>query len=963
MRTRTLRLRLLTATTGLFGAVGMLTVANAQTVAASNGTAQVEQVVVTGSRIERAADDQPAPVATLSAEDVAKTGFSNLGDILTQMPEVGVGLGTTSSNFGDDGGTYGPNAGSTFISLRGLGENRTLVLVDGLRRVSGSSLSSAVDLGTIPANMIQSIDVTTGGASAVYGADAVTGVVNVKLRHDFTGLELSAQTGLSAHGDDPREQLGVLYGYSGDGDSLTVGLSYTYEPSVSASARSFGRLGLGYAPNPNITPSNPYNNIPVPGVRLPLTSYSGTFTIANTLYTVGANNQVRPVQDGATLGGAAYDGGDGFNGDDFNTLRIETSVLSGLATYTKEITPHIRFIQDIQYSNSKSDAPLQPLFEFGTTINRNNPFLPASVAALMDANGLSSISVDRTDLDQGLNHRQNNRNTGTSVSKFEGDIGSDLKWNVFYQYGLFDDHSTFTNDRIDSRYAQAVDAVAGPTGPVCADPTAVLAGCVPINILGQNAANPQALQYFHYNTHTDIQNTQQVAGAQLSGKLFELPGGSVQFSSGLEYRRETENVTGDPLANTGVLHADYDPPSSAASFDVKEAFVEALVPVLTDKPFAKVLEIEAADRVSQYNTVGQTNAWKVGGQWAPVDDFRIRVTDATSVRAPNLTELDSPGAEGLTGYYDPCSAPYINTGSATRPANCAALGVPANYQDPRLLEARFQNVVGNPNLKPEIAQTLTVGGVITPSFLPGFNLSVDWWRINIKQAIDSLPVQNIINGCVDASSINNAFCPLVIRGNSSYAGITDPHAISSVNVSPLNIGELQAEGTDFKSTYTSTNQEWLQAWTGDASRFTVSYDATWTMKNLSILNTSQPNSQPGNVVHTAGTTVLPKFRFTLRPEVDVGPFSLAWTVRYIGASEELVDEPLLDSDNNVASRTYNDLYATYTFDQPSLQLALGVNNVFNVAPPPNVYTNEGTGAGALFDNIGTYFFLRAVVRD
>jgi iron complex outermembrane receptor protein len=956
MRAHTLRN--LAATMGLCGTLAMLTVANAQTEPASSDTAQLQELVVTGSRLERASGDQPAPVATLSHEDLEKTGFSNLGDILMQMPQVGIGLGTTSSAFGDDGGNYGPNAGSTFVSLRGLGENRTLVLVDGLRRVSGSSLSSAVDLGTIPANMIQSVDVTTGGAAAVYGADAVTGVVNVKLRHDFNGLELSAQSGISKYGDDPRTQLGLLYGHSGDGDSFTVGLSYTHEPSIDASARPFGTLGLSYAPNPNITPSNPYQYIQVRGGRLPLTSYGGTFTIGNTLYTVGANNQVRPVQDGATLGGAAYDGGDGFNEDDFNTLRIETSVLSALGTYTKEITPNLRFIQDIQYSNSKSDAPLQPLFEFGTTVNRNNPYLPASVAALMDANQLGSISVDRTDWDQGLNHRKNDRNTATSVSKFEGDIGSDLKWNVFYQYGIFDNQSIFTNDRVDSLYAQAVDAVAGPNGPVCADPTAVAAGCKPINILGPNAANPQALQYFHYNTNTEIQNTQQVAGAQLSGKLFRLPDGPVQFSSGLEFRRETENVTGDPLANMGLLHADYDPPTSAASFDVKEAFVETLVPVLRDEPFAKVLEVEAADRVSDYNTVGRTNAWKLGAQWAPVEDFRIRVMDATSVRAPNLTELDSPGAVGLTGYYDPCSAPFINTGSSTRPANCAALGVPANYQDPRLLEARFQNVVGNPNLKPEIAKTWTVGAQITPRFLPGFDLSVDWWSIDIKQAIDSLPVQNIINGCVDASSINNPFCSLVIRGNSSYAGITDPHAISVVNVAPLNIGELQAEGIDLKSNYRSPNQAWLQAWTGAPSRFKVSYDATWYMKNLSILNTNDPS----NAVHTAGTSVLPKFRFTLKPAVDVGAFSLAWSVRFIGASEISVDTPLVYNDNKVASRTYNDLYATYSFDKPQVQLAFGVNNVFNVAPPLTGATYEGTGAGALFDNIGTYFYLRVTVK-
>src|SRR5260221_2171415 len=748
-----------------------------------------------------------------------------------------------------------------------------------------------------------------------------------------------------------------------------VGISYNHEPTVLASARKFIGIGwYGYITNPNVTPSNPYTLIQIPGVRFPFTSYSGSFLIGNnagpcytgTLYTVGANNVVRPVQNGTISPScAAYDGRDGFNIDDFNTLRTQSTVVSAMPTYTKRLTSNLRFTQDIQFANSKSDASLQPLFEFGTVVKRDNPYLPASVAALMDANGLSSIVVSRTDWDQGLNHRKNNRNIFTSVSKFEGEIGSDFKWNAFYEYGSYSNDSVFTNDRIDSRYAQSVDAVAGPDGvPVCRDPAAVAAGCVPINVLGANAANPQALQYFHYDTNSYFKNTQQVAVAQLSGKLFKLSGGPVRFSTGVEYRRETEKVRGDPVANLGLLHANYEPKSSAASFNVKEAFAEGLFPILANVPFAKVLEVDVADRVSDYNTVGRTNAWKVGAEWAPIADFRFRGTVAKAVRAPNLTELDSPGALGLTGYSDPCSAPFINTGSATRAANCAALGIPANYVDPRRLQARFQNVIGNPNLEAETAKTWTIVGGLTRRFLPGLSLWVDWGSIDITKAITSLPPQTIINSCVDSSSINNVFCPLITRGHSSYAGITDPNAISVVNVSPLNLGVLKAEGVDFKGTYLSPNQAWLESWTHAPSRFRVSFDSTWYIKNLFILN----KNNPGNVVHNAGTSVLPKFRFTLSPEVVVGPFSLAWTVRHIGPSQATVDFPLLYNDNKIPSVTYNDLYASYTFANPKVQLALGVNNIFNVAPPLTGNTYEGTGSGVLFDNIGRYFFVNAKIK-
>ena len=192
---------------------------------------------------------------------------------------------------------------------------------------------------------------------------------------------------------------------------------------------------------------------------------------------------------------------------------------------------------------------LQPLFEYATIINRNNPFLPASVAALMDANGLTDITVGRTDWDQGINVRQNDRNTGTSVSKLEGDIGSDLKWNTFYQFGHYDNDTTFTNERIQSRYPQAVDVVEGPNGPVCADPAAVAAGCKPINIFGPNAANPQALQYFHYNPETDIKTHSRSLGRNSAESSSICPAGPVSFSSGLEYREKHEKVTQDPLAS------------------------------------------------------------------------------------------------------------------------------------------------------------------------------------------------------------------------------------------------------------------------------------------------------------------------------------------------------------------------------------------------------------------------------
>ena len=914
------------------------------------------EIVVTGSRIERAANDQPAPVAVVDAAAIAQSGFTNLSDILTRAPQVGVGAGPTDAQSND----YGPDAGATFINLRSLGTNRTLVLVDGFRRVSGTASSSAVDLATIPANMIDRIEITTGGAAAVYGADAVTGVVNVILKHHADGLELSAQEGISGHGDDFKSALSALYGQSiGDRGEFTLGLSYNHEPRLATNQRSFGRLQIGDFSNPDITATTPYTVIEYPGVRFPNTSYGGAFVINGVRYTIGANGALRPTQNGATpygpLGFLGVGGGDGFNYDDFSSLRNESTVLSTLAHVAYDLGSGIRFTADLQFSNSKSDVSLQPLFQYGNIIDRANPFIPASVGALMDQYGLTQLSVGRTDVDQGLNARVSNRDTYTVVTGLDGDLGTQFKWKAFYQYGEYDNSSTFVNEQVQSRYLQALDVTEGPSGPVCADPTAVAAGCKPLNIFGPNAASPAALAYIHYNPVTGVVNTQQVFGAQLTGKLLNLPAGPLAIAAGIEDRKESQQIQQDGLGHEGLLFFEYGP-SSEASFSVKEAFVEMLAPVVKNQRFAQELEVEAAGRVSDYDSVGRTFAWKLGAQWAPTDDLRFRVTRSSSVRAPNLTELYSPGTTSFAGFYDPCAYNYINSGTATRAANCAALGVPANYHDPLAAEFRLLNTVGNADLRAETSKSWTAGVVLTPRPLPGLTVSIDWWSIDISGAINTLPTQQVINGCVDAATISNPLCPFVTRGPSAYGGTTnDPHAITLVTLAPVNIGILKAEGVDFQATYGfDLRSHLLQT----ENRLKIMLGGTYYMKNDSIVNANDPQ----NVIYTAGDSILPKLRANVTPEFDAGPLAFAWSVRYISSSKvDVTYAPLFSNDNNVSSRIYSDLFASYLVNK-TLKVSAGINNLFDVAPPSNGSTYEGTGSGSLFDNIGRYFFAQVTAK-
>lgn len=906
-------------------------------------------VVVTGSRIRRTLDDMPAPTSIVDSAAIAHTGLDNLADIMARASQFGVGLG---NNPGGDGANSA-DAGATFLNLRGMGTNRTLVLINGLRRVSGTAASSAVDLSSIPAAMIDHVEVTTGGAAAVYGADAVTGVVNVILKRPTNGLEVAARGGTSAHGDDKRVALSALLGQQTERTEASLGLSYSYEPLLHAQQRSFSRNNVSEFSNPNITPASPYTNLAFSNWRFPGTSYGSAFVIGDTRYTIAENGALRPANNDATpYGPLGYlgIGGDGFNAADFDVLRLQSKVFSSLASLAYHVSDGITFTTDLQVGHSSTAIPLQPNYEYAT-IERSNPFVPAAVGALMDQYGLTQLAYGRTDVDQGISVNLGDRSTYTVVTKLDGDLGSQFKWDVAYQYGRFQSKSTLTHNRIASRYKEALNAVAGPSGPICADPVAVAAGCKPINIFGPDAATADAVAYFRDDSVTDVANSQQVVGAHLNGSLFHLPAGPLKIAAGLEERRETQSVQTDPLGSQRLLQVN-NGPGSYANFEVKEAFAEAVLPLAANRRFARTLDIEAAARYSDYDTIGSTTAWKLGGIWAPVADVRFRFTRSSDVRAPNLTELFSPGQNGLTNPYDPCSATYINTGSSTRAANCAALGIPVGYVDGRPGDGKTLTTRGNPNLVPEESKDWTVGVALTPSAIPRLRVSVDWWSIAIDHAVTNFNAQQVVNGCVDAQTISNPQCSLVLRGGTVGGTAVPSTQLSGVIVEPINAATLKGKGIDFSAQYNLGLPTHLF---NVSNVLFLALDGAYYMDN-----TTYVSQLPA--VHTAGNSSLPKLRANLSLELVAGAVSIDWNARFISSSKENVDyPPLFVDDNEVASRLYNDVGGSFELND-SLRFKVGINNVLDVSPPGNAFTFEGIGRGALFDNVGRYFFLEARAR-
>lgn len=907
----------------------------------SEGASQgpMEEVVITGSRIARADYNTPTPVNLLTAETLEQASFSNLSDTLIRTPQFGAGLGSANSY-------YNADAGASFVNLRGLGTDRTLVLVNGRRRVSGTELSSAVDLTTIPTNMIERVEVITGGAAAVYGADAVTGVVNVTLKQNVDGFELSGKSGMSGHGDAQTYSVGALFGapVSDDRGSFTVGLSYNEERPLAARQRDFGRRQVDLFGNPANTGPNDgiYDSIAVSNYRYPGTSYGGAFVVDGVRYTYDGG--LRPTRNDATpygpLGFLGV-GGDGFNDEDFYPLRNESRVVAALARFDYKLAEWTRFFSEFQFANTKTVANLQPTYDFDLIVSRDNPLLPADVAALMDANGLTQIEVGRTNVDQGVSQRLIDRDTWTIVSGLQGDFGADYEWTAFYQYGRYKNNTERTNDRINSRFLEALDVVAGPGGVAqCASATARAAGCQPLAILGPNAASQEAIDYFRYNQHRDVTNTQSVGGLQLTGSLFDLPAGPVGIATGVEYRKESLSVNEDGLASLGLLFNNAGQ-SVDANVAVKEAFGEVLVPVLADLPFVRRLSLEGAARYSDYDTIGSTFAWKLGGQYSPVQDIRFRVTRSSSVRAPSLNELFSPGTFSTSFILDPCDATRVNL-TPNRAANCAALGIAPGYTDPRAGEAKTVRSGGNPDLDEESSLSWTVGMVITPSALPDLSVSVDWWKIEISEAINGVPLQSVVDGCVDVASIDNPYCSLITRRADD--------AIDVVNSSEINVGKLAAEGVDFQANY---GIDIGTGWFNSANRLRFALAGTYLSKNELIVDSNDPSSIDIN----DGEVENPTWRFSVTPGFTAGPLSIDWTVRYIDSTKADVEATAESrSDNNVASRIYNDLYASFGIGD-SVKVYGGVNNVLDEDPPFSRETFQGTARGVLFDNIGRYFFV------
>ncbi|SOB79534.1 TonB-dependent Receptor Plug Domain [Sphingomonas guangdongensis] len=844
-----------------------------------------EAIVVTGSRIQRPDYEAPNPIVSFDAAKLQESGNTNVTEFLRRVPALTNSLDNSRTAGNSQTEASIGSAGLNLLDLRGLGTNRTLVLVNGRRHVASQFDTAAVDINAIPTDLIERVDVLTGAASAVYGADGVSGVVNFVLRRDFDGIAARGQVGISDQGDAGNRFASIIAGRNfADGRAnVTLGYEYNAEDPLANDDRAFLRSEnrFNFVNVDNYDPTRPgsYQQGPVADIRYAASSPAGLVYIGDqvfrgdgAIYTPGRQLQ----NDGYTLGGDDTQVA-GYIGDIFpRTERHAVNLLTRFdASDAFKLTIEGKFVQaEARTFGSYSGT-------YPSTIQLDNPFIPATILAAARANGDSAVYISRNNFDFPRRGEDDRRRTYRGVIDATGRLSDHASYDIYYTYGRTDVRATKLNDRLVANFVASVDAVRDASGAiVCRSAAARAAGCVPINTFGANAAagNTGAFDYFLTDPVSNARVEQHVANASLTGdfgQFFELPGGAIQFAVGGEYRRESSRFRPDAgLATQAYYSVDdgiYDEPvvqtPSSGSFDVWEAFGELNAPLLKERPFAYLLSVGAAGRYSDYSTIGSTRAYQFNGIYAPVEDVSFRGSYGRSVRAPNIAEIFRPTTGFADFISDPCYLGQRNQGTQYREANCQALisaagGNPATFNDINNPD-RDVNIPGsqrgNALLRPEVARTWTAGVVLRPRFVPRLQIALDWYDIRLKDAISQASPSTIAALCVDQPTTDNPFCDTISRRQGTGY-------INGFIVQPENVAAFRTAGLEGNVSYNFD--------AGSLGRFDVRLVGGY-------LHKLEQLATPGaEVENNVDRPFRPKYNLTFSPTWAFGPITLAYNLRW-----------------------------------------------------------------------------------
>lgn len=922
-----------------------------------------EDIVVAGSRIRRDPLDNPSPVVTIDETAVARTGLSAIADVLQRLPASSGGINSRFNNSGNlgnppDGGGVG--AGSAAIDLRYLGTKRTLVLVDGLRYVNGASASGIpgiVDLNSIPDVMIQRVEVLQSAASTQYGSDAIGGVVNIITRSNQEGFRASAQIGqYLAEGDGRTQNHQLSWGGGSNGVHIDAGVFYVKQESVRSGDRSISQF-----PNPGQTSCadaiggcsgaalngrvlfNPGN---------PALPQGGVVTVRN------GPLMGRGVFDPTLAGGdfRAFTAGDRFNFGPFNYFLTPNERYGGFVNARLEVSEALNFrVKTVwNHRESQNQAAFIPITigpDGGSgnlldtiSVDATNPFNPFGVTLNSGTNGQPATYglIGRRFVEAG--QRTFNQSvdtwsvTGTIDGKFQV-FDRDWYYDVNAVIGFNDARQLFTGNINAARLAQALGPVSQCTG-----------ACVPFNIFGgAGSITPAMLSYVAFDERARSQQELQAYTANLSGELFDLPGGPVGVAIGYEHRYQQGSFTPDPIVQAG-LGSDTTAFAANGSIKVNEIYGEVRLPLLRDVPFLRLLELNGAVRRTNVSTFGNNTTLSGGALWKPVQDLLLRGQYAESFRAANIGELFGAISRFDQRLDDPCtSAPGgLFQSNPTVRANCIANGVPASgsYQEP---QGGQLGVVtgGNRNLAPETARTLLFGGVYSPAwaragFASALSLEVNYYNIKIDGAIGSIPADVLLNRC--AIGGDNLSCSAVTRTPNGF--------ISGINGVLLNIGGIRTRGID--ATFLLRTRE-----TG-IGNFGLSVSGNYLLEYGESVPATTGLTTIGYVGTERGSPdqAYPRLKGQATIDWSSGPIAIALTGRYIDRVREIQEV------NTLGRRFYGDAQIMFRPDwyDSRFALTLGVNNVFDTDPPGCFSCSLNNYDPTTYDVPGRFGYLRLSYR-
>jgi len=740
---------------------------------------EIEEIIVTGSRLRRRDFSAPSPIATIDRESLEFTGQGTLETALNQMPQVTPDFDRTANN---------PGNGTARINLRGLGAGRTLVMLNG-RRLAPSGIGSAVDVNTLPQALIDRVEVITGGASTVYGSDAVSGVVNFVTRDDFEGLSLDVSGYATERGDSNTYDLSMAYGHnfaSGRGNITLFGGYYDREATY-ADERELtsvpwydtweGELRHGGS-----------RSVPEGLVNAPRVDWGDG--PAQTIFDDDGNPREYNFQI------------DDYNWAPWNFLQVPLERYNGGFLFNHDLARSAELYIEATYTSTKVRRVLAPIpgaawLEFNT----DNPIMTPATQQFFADNmiplGGNRVLANVRKRFEELGPRviENNIDYTRVAMGIKGGVWSDWEFDAWVTYTKGDESELFFNDGSRSRWQQGM--LVDPATGECVDPSN---GCAPINMFGRGNISPEAVEFLRIPPMENVTAREQVlASAFIRGKLFDTWAGGAETAFGLEWRRDDGSFKADDYLFSGDTLGYGGHAPVIGKEEVYEAYTEMLIPLANGAAFAEYLALEIGGRYSSYDQAGSVETYKAGIEWLPIYGLRMRGMYQRSVRAPNLEEafLEESVDEGTFAFDasdDPCSATSdpVAAGNVDR---CIATGLPADqigvfdaFEFPALYYWG-----GNPDLEPEVADTLTLGIVIAPERFSNFQLAVDYFDLQVEGAIGGLDAVNV---CFDSANVNNLFCDRITRDPITFN-------VNAVRENNINRGQLRTKGIDTQVSYST----------------------------------------------------------------------------------------------------------------------------------------------------------------